>query len=599
MGYIIQEMTNNNLPTKLLPFCWHFIKNYPLAFSIFFAAPLTLILEAVVMPYALKIVIDAFIEHEDKRATVIEEIAPALWLGIMAWITLIILLRLQEWWQIHILPRFEADIRMSVTQYLMQHSHNYFAGHLSGNLASKVNDLPRAIDSLGMSLRWQVIGTLGVVTTILVILSFIHPLFALMMLIWVLVDLAVAFSFVHYINNAAKENSEDKSQLSGRIVDSISNIVATKLFARRFHEMQYVQQAQDQEIKSNAKLRRRICLYRLVIDLPVTVMWIIVGYMMVTYWQQGIITTGEVVFIFNSIWAVMFRLWFLGEELSVMFKDYGTASQALAIITTPHDVTDKNDAKALKINNGEIEFRNVTFHYHNGEKIFNNKNVVIKSGEKVGLVGFSGSGKSSFVNLILRFFDVESGTITIDGQNITDVTQESLRESISIIPQDTNLFHRTLIDNIRYGNIGATDEEVIKAAKHAHCHEFIKTLPDGYASLVGERGIKLSGGQRQRIAIARAMLKNAPILILDEATSALDSVTEKQIQEGLRHLMEDSTAIIIAHRLSTLSEMDRILVFDKGRIIEEGNHQELLRREGHYARMWTMQAGGFMPEVDQ
>jgi ATP-binding cassette subfamily B protein len=225
-------------------------------------------------------------------------------------------------------------------------------------------------------------------------------------------------------------------------------------------------------------------------------------------------------------------------------------------------------------------------------------NVTIQSGSKTGLVGFSGSGKSTFVNLILRFFDVSSGKILIDWQDIKQVTQDSLRQSIALIPQDTSLFHRSLMENIRYGRLEATDEEVFEVSKQAHCDEFIRQLPEGYQTLVGERGIKLSGGQRQRIAIARAMLKKAPILILDEATSALDSVTEKYIQESLHELMTGCTTIVIAHRLSTLAEMDRILVFSKGSIVEEGTHQQLLALNGHYAKMWKMQAGGFLPDSE-
>ncbi|MCH2037632.1 MAG: ATP-binding cassette domain-containing protein, partial [Rickettsiales bacterium] len=224
----------------------------------------------------------------------------------------------------------------------------------------------------------------------------------------------------------------------------------------------------------------------------------------------------------------------------------------------------------------------------------NNKNIIIKPGEKVGLVGFSGSGKTTFINLILRFYDIESGTITIDGQDISTISQESLRRNIAMIPQDTSLFHRSIMDNIRYGLLDASDEEVRMAAKHAHADEFIEKLPEGYHSMVGERGIKLSGGQRQRIAIARAILKNAPILILDEATSALDSVNEKFIQDGLHNLTQNRTTIVIAHRLSTLLEMDRILVFDKGSIIEDGPHQDLLKQNGHYAYMWNMQTGQYL-----
>lgn len=332
------------------------------------------------------------------------------------------------------------------------------------------------------------------------------------------------------------------------------------------------------------------------VDFPVTVMWGFMGYVLIDFWQTEKITTGDMVFIFNAIWGIMFRLWFLGEALAGMFKDYGTGSQALTILLKQHEIKDKPNAEVLDAPNGSIKLKEVNFQYNKHKNIFINKSIAIKPGEKVGLVGFSGSGKTTFVHLLLRFFDIQSGTITIDGQNIVEVTQDSLRANIAMIPQDPSLFHRSLMDNIRYGNMDATDEDVIQAAKQAHCHDFIEQLPEKYNTEVGERGIKISGGQRQRIAIARAMLKRAPILILDVATSALDSVTERHIQAALRNLSKKQTTIVIAHRLSTLADMNRILVFDDGNIIEDGTHEELLTLNGHYASMWNMQANGFLPE---
>jgi len=260
------------------------------------------------------------------------------------------------------------------------------------------------------------------------------------------------------------------------------------------------------------------------------------------------------------------------------------------------EIQDKPNAITLNCTQGQITFNQVKFHYKSTEPLFQNKSIEIQAGQKVGLVGYSGSGKSTFVNLILRLYDVTDGAILIDGQDIRDVTQDSLRENIAMIPQDPSLFHRSLMENIRYGRIDTTDEEVIEAAKKAHAHGFIEKLQQGYGSLVGERGVKLSGGQRQRIAIARAILKNAPILILDEATSQLDSVTENLIQESLWKLMQNKTTIVIAHRLSTLLHMDRILVFDKGKIVEDGTHSDLLARGGVYKNLWDAQVGGFLDD---
>ncbi len=318
--------------------------------------------------------------------------------------------------------------------------------------------------------------------------------------------------------------------------------------------------------------------------------------LLIFYWIQSKITTGEVIQVFNTTFNVIMILWISGDLMPQFFRSFGIASQALSVMNDPQDVIDPPYSQPLIVKGGEIIFENVCFQY--GEKkLFDNKDVHIKGGEKIGLVGYSGAGKSTFVNLILRFYPITKGRILIDGQDIAQITLDSLHKQVALIPQDPLLFHRTLEENIQYGNIQASQEEIIQAAKLAHCDEFIRKCPNGYASLVGERGTKLSGGERQRIAIARAMLASAPILILDEATSSLDSVTEQFIQESLERVMQNRTTLVIAHRLSTLTKMDRILVFEQGKVVEEGSHSELIAKAGHYARMWDMQSGGFLPEA--
>jgi ATP-binding cassette subfamily B protein len=269
---------------------------------------------------------------------------------------------------------------------------------------------------------------------------------------------------------------------------------------------------------------------------------------------------------------------------------------SLSLLRVPHGITDRAGAAPLRVSEGAIAFENVFFAYNPGQNLFRDKNILIPAGQKVGLVGFSGSGKSTFVNLILRLYDLESGAIRIDGQDIASVTQDSLREQIALIPQDPVLFHRSLRDNIAYARPDASDEDIIAASLQAHCHEFISAAKEGYNAIVGERGVKLSGGQRQRIAIARAILKNARILIFDEATSSLDSFTESAIQHSMQDMMRGRTTIVIAHRLSTLTSMDRLLVFKDGSIVEDGTHAGLLAANGHYARLWNMQVGGFLPD---
>lgn len=307
---------------------------------------------------------------------------------------------------------------------------------------------------------------------------------------------------------------------------------------------------------------------------------------------NGAISIGDFAFVFGIALVVAEDIWMATTSLQDFSRSMGDLKSALSILQIPHQNTDVKNAKHLIVEKAIIEFKNVTFGYSEQNNVFNNLNLVIQLGEKVGLVGHSGSGKSSLLNLLMRYFITTQGQIYIDNQNIHEVTQDSLRENIAVIPQDTLLFHRTLMENIRYGNPNATDAEVIDASKKAHIHDYIMQLPDQYNGYVGERGIKLSGGQRQRIAIARAFLKNAPILILDEATSALDSQTEKLIQNSLNTLIKDKrkTVIAIAHRLSTLKHMDRIIVLDKGMIVEQGTHQELSRLEGSlYKKLWTLQ----------
>ncbi|MCD6035640.1 MAG: mdlB [Rickettsiales bacterium] len=591
-------MKNHSLPTTLPAFFWHFIKKQPIAFALLFLVPSAIVLETNVLPYSLKLLIDGIEQYEGDKADIFTVIAPALWLGSLSWIGMIVIFRLQNHWQGWVVPRFQADIRMSVLDYLTQHSHHYFSNQLSGKLANKVNDLPSSLESIRSILCWNVVSTFAAITVSLVLMDTVNPVFSWILGIWAVTHLALTFSFSRIVYRASEANAEDRSRLSGIVVDTIANAISMRIFARKRYEISYIQKKQDIEKKSNKRLILSMNWLRLLMDIPVTAMLGAMVYFLVTGWQKDQITTGDMVFIFNTCWAVTFHMWMLGHALTDLFRDVGVAQQALSLIAVPHDIQDNEEALPLQVRKGEIRFDGVSFYYQRNTNIFHNTDVTITPGSHVGLVGFSGSGKTTFVHLILRFFDVHGGRILIDGQNIADVTQDSLHEAIAMIPQDTSLFHRTIMENIRYGRLDASDEEVIAASTRAHCHEFISQLPEGYNALVGERGIKLSGGQRQRIAIARAMLKNAPILILDEATSALDSVTEKHIQDGLHELMEGRTTIVIAHRLSTLSEMDRILVFNKGHIIEDGTHESLLKMNGHYAKMWHMQAGGFLPESE-
>lgn len=593
----MQKETHKELPKTLGRFFWHFIKKQPFAFTFFFIAPMTMVLENNVLPYALKMIVDALSTHT-KDQNVFSLVAPAIWLGGGAWITLLVILRVENWWQAYAMPRFLADVRMSVFNYLSRQSHQYFSNQMAGSLANKLNDLPRALDSIFLVINWYVIATFSSIVVALIIMCTINYWFAIVLLSWIILQLLISYQLSKKLDDYSIQNAEDKSELSGKIVDSITNSNAVKLFSRGSDEFDYVSLSQQKEVDSNRKLIHYMNIFRIFLDIPVTIMLGVMLYLLLHFWQLGSITTGDLVFIFNVSFAIMTQIWYLCHAMAELFREIGIARQAIALLSEPIDVKDSPNAKPLVVTEGKIEFNNVTFHYSKGKKVFENKSVLIQPKERVGLVGFSGSGKTTFINLILRLFDVESGQILIDGQDIKTVTQDSLRGTISMIPQDTTLFHRTIMENIRFGKLDATDEEVYQAAKKACCDQFISLLPDGYQTMVGERGAKLSGGQRQRIGIARAVLKQANIVILDEATSQLDSLTEEAIHDSLWELMESRTTIVIAHRLSTLLYMDRIIVFEAGKIVEEGSHEELLAKNGLYKSMWDAQIGGFLPESD-
>lgn len=503
--------------------------------------------------------------------------------------------RTRDYLSARVYPKLEADMRMSMFDHVQRHSPKYFNEHFAGSLANKIGDMVLMTTTLLRNSLMSFIPAGIICILTIVIFAEINSRLAMIVGSWLIVHFALCWIFTLKCTAYSHRHGEVRSTLVGKIVDSLTNNFVVNLFYRFRFEKEYIGHYQKEEQKANSVAQ----IYSLKMFASLSAAFVIEMFIliwcMLYFWTVGKISTGEIVQLFYTIWNLGMIIWIVADQAPEFFKSIGIAKQALSLMHDAQDIVDVPEAKDLSIQKGEIVFENVFFRY--GEKtIFQNKNLRISAGEKVGLVGYSGAGKSTFVNLILRFFSVEKGRILIDGQDIAHVTLESLRKQIASIPQDPMLFHRSLEDNIRYGNIEASNPEVISAAKLAHCHEFIQKSPQGYRTLIGERGTKLSGGEKQRIAIARAMLLKAPILILDEATSSLDSVTEKYIQESLEQLMARRTTIIIAHRLSTLAKMDRILVFDKGKIIEQGSHEELLRQKGHYAHMWKMQAGGFLPD---
>lgn len=582
------------IPKTLPSFLWHYITRYKvgiigqLVVSVFYGLYISL------NPYLLKVIIDTVIEAENQARNILQAVFYPAALYVLLGLAAGLIFRFNDWMMIKTFPPMKKDISKDMFDYVEGHSYSYFQQSFSGSTANKINDMTTTAvnivnNSIDIFISRLLSLIIGAITMYLV-----SPSFAFLLVGWSLLFLAFSMLFTRKSQDYAEIYSEARSSVVGKIVDSLSNILTVKLFAREKYESNYLNKYLDRAVERDKKLQWYLLYIKMV--QAVAIAFLIAGmlWLLIDQRSKNLVTVGDFALILTLTMTLIDEIYFVAKELVNFSEELGRAKQALSVIATKHDLVDKPEASLLKVPRGEIIFDNVTFRYRDGQTIFKDKSLRIAPGEKVGLVGFSGSGKSTFVNLILRFFEVTSGSILIDGQDIKNVTQESLRNQIALIPQDPVLFHRPLIENLRYGRLEATDHEVIEAARKAHCDLFIEKMKDGYRSMVGERGVKLSGGQRQRIAIARAILKNAPILILDEATSALDSVTENEIQDSLNQLMEGRTTIVVAHRLSTLFSMDRILVFHEGQIIEEGTHTELIELDGYYAHLWNMQAGGFL-----
>lgn len=496
-----------------------------------------------------------------------------------------------------ILPPVRTLVIRDSFDYANKHSIAYFTQEMSGNISNKVTQLNTGVID-GMNEFMMSVSMVIYVLVAVAILSLMNVWFFTAMMFWLVMIVVVSWKLGQKRSALSRETSRRQSLANGVIVDSLANYSEIKSFANfrfeRLNLLKYLQilrRAENTEQKAKAWIHVIQNLFAVVS---------LLGFMFLSIWvfRLGAIDTTDFIYA-NSLFAMIAGMIFqLTWVYNNIMRIHGQIKSALETLAVEPGLKDKPGAEKLTAAKAEIRFDNVSFAYAGREPLFENMNLTIKAGEKVGLVGHSGSGKSTFIKLIARYYDTTAGCITINGVDVSTVTQDSLHRLISSIPQDVCLFNRTLFDNIRYGRTNATEEEVYRAARQAGADEFIRAFPGGYQTKVGDRGVVLSGGERQRIAIARAILKNAPILVFDEATSALDSQSEKHIQKSLTRLMKNKTVIAIAHRLSTLREMDRILVFDKGRIVEQGTHLSLLRKKGLYYRLYNMQADGFIKSAE-
>lgn len=573
---------------NVLLFILHILPPFKANIAIMFLVALMWAIDLSLRKYVVKDILDTAIKYQG--SSVIEHLFLPINIYIFMALFITTIFRLYGYFvDIKMVPLLKAKIADKAFYTLLNQSHSYFLNNFPGDLTHKVNNLVEStIELIKLFIDRFFAYSLALIFA-LYILSLTNIKFAIATLIWVIIFILVSILYFQKLSNLANYYSSSNSKITANIADSLSNITTIRLFAKQIYQRQKFFQIYKEKIAAEKRMQWAYFWIWFIYGYSFELLQAISLYLLIYGYQSGKIELGDIALVLGINIAIVEFLNQLTRDLTQFSTHFARVSDALSSINTKLEIIDKENATKLKINTGEIKFQQVLFFYPNKKSLFKDFSVTINPKEKVGLVGYSGSGKSTFINLILRLFEVKEGIIQIDNQSITDVTQNSLRQKIAVVPQDLTLFHDTILENIRYGNNEAAEQEVIQAAKFSGIHKFINDLPKGYYTIVGEKGLKLSGGERQRIIIARAFLKNAPILFLDEATNQLDSITEKEIQESLFKLMEHKTAIVIAHRLSTLMHMNRILVFDNGRIVQDGSHSELVARKGLYQDLWDTQ----------
>jgi ATP-binding cassette subfamily B multidrug efflux pump len=588
-------------PPGLLPFYWHFVRQTKGWYAAMFAASLAVALLDTVIPLFIGRLV-SLMEAADRKAALVEQ-----WPLLAAMVGLVLVVRpaalLLDIAIRHnaLIPGVTSLIRWQSHWHVVRQSWPFFQNDFAGRIANRVMQTAQALrESVMASIRavWY-IGAFGL--TALVLMAASDWRLAAPTGLWFVGYVFFLRRFVPRMRDLARASSEARSLVMARVVDGYTNILTVKLFARLRDEDAHVREAVDAHQQAMQRHMRLITRFMFSLTVMNAALLASTAGAGIWLWAAGAASAGMVATALPLAWQITNAAGWVSWEVAGIFENLGVVQEGMQSIAVPHSGVDRPGARPLEVSRGEVRFENVTFGYgrKDAAPVLEDLSLEIRPGERVGLVGRSGAGKSTLVNLLLRFFEPERGRILIDGQDVAAVTQESLRAAIGMVTQDTSLLHRSIAANIRYGRPAASDAQVEAAARQAQAHEFILGLRDwngrpGYAAHVGERGVKLSGGQRQRIALARVILKDAPILVLDEATSSLDSEVELAIQDQLLDLMEGKTVIAIAHRLSTVARMDRLIVLEQGRIVESGTHAELLRRAGHYEKLWRHQSGGFL-----
>jgi ATP-binding cassette subfamily B multidrug efflux pump len=586
-------------PPGLVAFLWHFARQAKWLFAALFVTELFVALSDSAVPWFMGRVITMVTKTPPDR------FLAASWPWLLGMAIVVALVRPTATLTRYLITNqaiaapFTGLIRWQSHWHVVRQSWAFFQNDFAGRISNRVMQTAPSVRSTLTATITTVWYILVYGASAIALTASADRWLALPLLLWFSGYAGLLVYFVPRMRERSKVSSIARSTLMGRIVDSYTNILTVKLFARASEEDQYVRNAVDRHVDLFSASQRLLTVFGTLLDVLNALLIAGSGALALALWRYGVVEVGAIAMVLPLTLQLTNMSRQIASRITDIFEDIGVVQEGMLTIAQPLQLPDPVDAKPLDVRSGRIEFKNVNFGYGREIGVLQNFNLAIEAGEKIGLVGRSGAGKSTVVNLLLRFFDLEGGAILIDGQDISDLTQESLRSQISVVTQDTSLLHRSIRANIRYGRPSAKVEEIERAARLAHAHDFILDLEDwngrrGYDAHVGERGVKLSGGQRQRIAIARVILKDAPILVFDEATSALDSEVEAAIHESLDTLMAGKTVIAIAHRLSTIAQMDRLVVLEHGRIVEQGTHRELLAHNGHYAALWRRQAGGFL-----
>ena len=585
-------------PKRPWAFVWHYIRLYPRWYWAIAALQIGAAMTATLMPYAIGRITGAVSDGAWDHADLWQASLPALGLLFGLAVAQMLCARGATLCMIMVRPQQKIRIVRDLFAYLQRHSARYFGEHFAGSLAHRIGEGSIGLLEITWSLVVEMLPILVVLVTSLVLLTLASPWLGLGLLLWVVAYSLLAFVLSRKAQVLAADHAQARSVTTGKIVDAVSNLASIRLFARQHFELDYLTRYQTQEKQAAQRSFFYQEKIRLLQDSLSIVLRVGLVALALYLWHLGKIDVGQLVMVATLGLMIVAQCSFLSMQFMHFFEYVGNIENSINTLLQPHEMPDRANAVPADIKKGAIQFRDVHFGYSPDKPIFKHFNLNIRAGQRVGIVGLSGSGKSTLLNLLLRSYDPQKGRVEVDGVDIQGMTQQSLHSHIGLIPQEPGLFHRSLRENIGYGDVHASEAQIVLAAKRAHAHDFILHMQDGYDALIGERGVKLSGGQRQRIAIARALLKNAPILVLDEATASLDSETESLIQNSLDDIMADKTVLVVAHRLSTIAHLDRIVVLDKGLIVEDGSHQQLIELKGLYYRLWQHQSDGLLSESD-